>query len=82
MARSQGAVATAKTQENKKPDLAEFKYIGDDGGRWVFERRSDGLCVTIDKPKVELHGNSGRMGTILTVQGFHVHDEAIALCRK
>lgn len=62
--------------------LAEFKYIGDDGKRWVFERRSDGLCLTIDKPTIKLTGTSGRLSAVLIVQGFHVHDEAIALCKK
>jgi hypothetical protein len=62
--------------------LAEYKYIGDDGGRWVFERRKDGLCVTIDKPKAELGIKSGQMPVLLTVQGFHVHEAAMALCKK
>ncbi len=70
--------------EQPTPDtgLAEFKYIGDDGKRWVFERREDGLCVTIDKPTIKLTGKSGRLSAVVTVQGFHVHDEAIALCKK
>jgi hypothetical protein len=71
-----------KTRRKPRSDLAEFKYIGDDGGRWVFERRTDGLCITIDKPKILLNGKTKPTSVRLTVQGFHVHEAAIALCRK
>lgn len=43
-------MAKDKPTEAKKPDLAEWKYIGDDGGRWLFQRRLDNLCITVDKP--------------------------------
>jgi hypothetical protein len=61
---------------------AEYKYIGDDGGRWVFERRSDHRVITIDKPMNLPPGNPSTKMVRLSVHGFRVNDQVIALCKK
>ena len=72
---------TANKKEQPQ-DLAEFKYIGDDGGRWLFERRSDGLAITIDKPKAVLDVQTPRMAVELKVRGKHFNDDILAMVRK
>ncbi len=79
MAKADSKAATAQVQEN----LAEFKYIGDDGGRWLFERRSDGLCFTIDKPRgVVLTSKTPPLSCRLTVRGQKFNDTILKMVRK
>jgi hypothetical protein len=62
---------------------AEFKYVGDDGGRWLFERRSDGLCFTIDKPKnVPLTLQTKPLSVLLTVRGKHFNNDVLRIVRQ
>ena len=62
---------------------AEFKYIGDDGGRWLFERRSDGLAITIDKPRhVILDAKSPPTTCLLTVRGRKFNDDILSMVKK
>ena len=89
MAKTQSPATKAQIENMAKPgvakqpkDLAEFKYIGDDGGRWIFERRSDKRVVTIDKPRSLPPGNPSRLPVNLTAHGFRVNDDVLALCRK
>lgn len=63
-------------------NLAEFKYVGDDGGRWLFLRRSDGLAITIDKPKGLLDVHTPRMAVELKVRGKHFNDDILGIVRK
>jgi hypothetical protein len=73
----------AKAAKDKSPaKLAEYKYIGDDGGRWVFERRSDKRVVTITKPKALPDKNPSQLPVQMIVHGFRVNDDVIALCKK
>ena len=73
----------AKKQKEQKPEqLAEYKYIGDDGGRWIFERRKDKRVVTIDKPMNLPAANPSETPVRLMAHGFRVSDDVIALCRK
>ena len=69
-------------KEEQSQDLADFKYLGDDGGRWLFERRSDGLAITIDKPKGLLDIHTPRMAVELKVRGKHFNDDILAMVRK
>ena len=76
-----------KKQETPKPkeqktDLAEYKYIGDDGGRFVFERRSDKRVITINKPASLPPGNPSQVTGLIIVHGFKVNDAMIELCKK
>ncbi len=67
----------------KAKQLAEFKYIGDDGGRWLFERRSDGLCFTIDKPRgIVLDHKTPPMSCRLTVRGKTFNPEVLGMVRR
>jgi len=73
---------TNETAKIKNPP-AEFKYIGDDGGRWLFERRSDGLCFTIDKPRgIVLQANTPALSCRLTVRGMKFNETILDMVRK
>lgn len=78
------APPTLEKQENKtkQKQEAEYKYIGDDGGRWVFERRSDKRVVTINKPAALPPGNPSQITGLIMVHGFRVNEQVIALCKK
>ncbi len=73
---------TSKPQAKKKKELAEYKYIGDDGARFVFERRSDKRVVTFDKPANLPPGNPSQFRVVGTVHGYRVNEQMIALCKK
>ena len=87
MAKQQGQVSVAmqseKEVENGQPvQYAEFKYIGDDGGRWLFQRRYDGICITIDKPKnVTLNMQTPPFGVTLTVRGKKFNEDVLRIVR-
>lgn len=73
----------AKEPQKAVKQNAEFKYIGDDGGRWLFERRSDGLCFTIDKPRgIMLDHKTPPLSCRLTVRGQKFHREILEIVRK
>ena len=74
----------AKADNKVQPaQLAEFKYIGDDGGRWLFQRRSDGLCFTIDKPKgIVLDAKTPPLSCRLTVRGPQFNPTILEMIRK
>jgi len=77
--------AATKEKESKTEqvtELAEYKYIGDDGGRWVFERRADRRVITIDKPGVMPTGNPSNKLVMLIAHGFRVPESVIAICKK
>lgn len=79
MAKADSKVETASVKRSR----AEFKYIGDDGGRWLFERRSDGLCFTIDKPRgVMLDHKTPPLSCRLTVRGKEFNEAILAMVRK
>jgi len=79
MAKAEGKVGTARTS---KPQ-AEFEYIGDDGGRWLFQRRSDGLCFTIDKPRgIVLQAKTPALSCRLTVRGNKFNETILDMVRK
>ncbi len=76
-----------KIEEAKKAAAqkrqAEFKYMGDDGGRWLFEQRSDGLCFTIDKPRgVTLDAKTRPLSCRLTVRGMKFNPEVLKIARR
>lgn len=74
--------AKQKTNAPKEPEpQADYKYIGDDGGRWLFERRSDGLCLTIDKPAT-LTSRTRETVVRLTVRGKKFRPEVLRAVRK
>ncbi len=88
MAKQQGQVSAkvpdVKEAENPQQPVqyAEFKYIGDDGGRWLFQRRSDGICITIDKPKnVTLNMQMPPFGVTLTVRGKKFNEDVLRIVR-
>lgn len=94
MAKNQGQVPAnvpdVKEAENKNINTvesqpvphAEFKYIGDDGGRWLFQRRYDGICITIDKPKnVTLNMQMPPFGVTLTVRGKKFNEDVLRIVR-
>jgi len=70
-------------KENKPTELADYKYVGDDGGRWLFERRLDGLCFTIDKPQPALlTPKTAGLSVRLTVRGKKFRPEILAMVRQ
>jgi hypothetical protein len=71
-----------ETNAEQVTELAEYKYIGDDGGRWVFERRADRRVITIDKPGVMPQGNPSNKLVMLIAHGFRVPESVIAICKK
>ena len=72
-----------KKKYEQTRQYAEYKYIGDDGGRWLFERRSDGLCITVDKPRdVPLNMQSRPMSVNLTVRGKCFNDGILNIVRQ
>lgn len=73
---------TTNPPTKRKKELAEYKYIGDDGGRWVFENRINRRILTIDKPKNLPAKNPSSITSVLTVHGFGVPESLIALCKK
>jgi len=73
---------TKETTTEQFTELAEYKYIGDDGGRWVFERRADRRVITIDKPGVMPTGNPSNKLVMLIAHGFRVPESVIAICKK
>ncbi len=76
------AKANDKVQPAKRVP-AEFEYIGDDGGRWLFRRRSDGLCFTIDKPRgIVLDHKTQALSCRLTVRGGKFNDTILKMVRK
>jgi hypothetical protein len=63
-------VPTKTLNNEQRKERADYRYVGDDGGRWLFERRSDGLCFTIDKPKdAPLTLKTQPLHVLLTVRG-------------
>ena len=71
------------TKSSNQSEQAEFKYVGDDGGRWLFQRRSDGLCFTIDKPRgVNLTATSPAMSVLLTVRGKKFRPEILSMVKR
>jgi hypothetical protein len=72
----------AKTTKVKLPP-AEHKYIGDDGGRWIFQRRSDGLIFTIDKPRGDvLNEKTPPFSVQVKVRGKQLREELFDMVRK
>jgi hypothetical protein len=72
-----------KKKNEQARQYAEYKYVGDDGGRWLFERRSDGLCITVDKPKdVPLNIHSRPMSVNLTVRGKCFNENILNIVRQ
>ena len=77
------ASAKEKAQAAEAAKKAEYAYIGDDGGRWLFQRRSDGLAITIDKPKnVILDVDTKPMPLLMTVRGKVFNDEIRTMVKK
>lgn len=75
----------AKSNETKTQPVAkaEFEYIGDDGGRWLFTRRSDGLSFTIDKPRgIVLQAKTRPLSCRLTVRGGKFNPTILKMVRK
>lgn len=70
--------------QKKKEELGEWKYVGDDGGRFIFERRSDKRIMTINKPRAipEPKSQPAEINTVILIHGYRVNDEMIALCKK
>lgn len=63
--------------------MAEFAYIGDDGGRWLFRRRSDDLCFTIDKPRgIKLTSKTPPLSCRLTIRGQKFNEAILKMVRK
>ena len=79
MAKADNKVDSAKVTKA----MAEFSYIGDDGGRWLFRRRVDGLCFTIDKPRgIVLNAKTPPLSCRLTVRGQKFNETILAMIRK
>ncbi len=78
------AVSKAITDETPQVKVkAEFEYIGDDGGRWLFTRRSDGLSFTIDKPRgITLTAKTQPLSCRLTVRGAKFNETILKMVRK
>ena len=68
--------------KQKRTDLAEYKYMGDDGGRWLFQRRSDGLCITVDKPVREINSATKAMSVACTVRGNRFNEDILDMVKK
>jgi hypothetical protein len=72
-----------RTEQKVQLPPAEFKYIGDDGGRWIFERRSDKLVITIDKPAgITLDTKTPPISLRLTCRGKKLNEDVLAMVRR
>jgi hypothetical protein len=75
-------VPTKTLNNEQRKERADYRYVGDDGGRWLFERRSDGLCFTIDKPKnIQLSMQTKPISVMLTIRGKCFNEEILKIVR-